>query len=117
MAHQIRDLYCVDCDEPVFGVACAYREYPDCASCGGEMRVNWEGGHAPSTDVYGSEQYSDASGLSHSSTREKEAHMADWGYHPAGDPVGGARIEHKLNGTGFSFPGQVSRRTVNEGRA
>jgi hypothetical protein len=117
MSHQIRDLYCVDCGEPVFGVACAYREYPDCASCGGEMRVTWEGGQPPSTDVYGCAQYSDATGECHTSQRAKARVMAEAGYHEAGDPVGGARIEHRLNGTGFSFSGQGSRRTVSEGRA
>ena len=109
------DLHCIDCGEMVHFVAVEYGNYPGCAACGGEMTVNWEHGHAPTTDVYGCARYSDASGEEHRSTRELEGHMAGWGYHPAGDPVGGARIEHRLKGTGYSWPGQGSRRTVSEG--
>lgn len=115
MSLQTRDLYCVDCGEVVWSVACAYQRYPGCANCGGEMRVTWEGGKAPATDVFGCAQYSDASGLEHSSTRDKEQHMAKWGYHGAGDKVGGARNEHRLKGTGCSYAGQTNRRTVSEG--
>jgi len=115
MSTQIRDLRCVDCGEVVFGVACAYRRYPACANCGGKLKITWEGGIAPATDVYGRPVYSDATGECHTSQREKAKAMAEWGFHEAGDPVGGARREHKLRGTGFSFSGQSSRRTVSEG--
>ena len=115
MSLQTRDLYCIDCEEVAWSVACEYEHYPDCASCGGEMQITWEGGHAPSTDVYGCAQYSDATGLEHTSQREKIKHMRDNGWDEAGDKVGGARPEHRLHGTGFSFPGQGNRRTVNEG--
>ena len=115
MSLQTRDLYCVDCEEPVWSVACEYQNYPDCANCGGEMKISWEGGHAPSTDVYGCARYSDATGMEHTSQREKVKHMAEWGFHEAGDKVGGARKEHRLSGASFSFPGQGSKRTVSEG--
>ena len=115
MSLQTRDLYCVDCEETVWGVACEYDRYPGCASCGGKMKISWEGGHAPSTDVYGSEQYSDATGMYHTSQRQKEQVMRDYGYEVAGDPVGGARKEHRLKGTTFSYGNQSSRRTVSEG--
>lgn len=77
--------------------------------------MTWAGGQAPSTDVYGSAVYSDATGEFHTSQRDKVAKMKEWGYEEAGDPVGGARHEHKLKNTGFSFGGQDSRRTVSEG--
>ena len=115
MALQTRDLYCMDCGDVVWGVACAYKKYPGCANCGGELRVTWEGGQAPSTDVYGSPQYSDASGQYHSSQREKIGVMRDHGFDEAGDAVGGARYEHKLKRTTFSYCGQGNRRTVSEG--
>ena len=115
MGLQTRDLYCIDCEETVFAVACEYQNYPDCASCGGEMQVSWEGGQAPCTDVYGHEQYSDATGMMHSSHGDKVRHMSENGFYEAGDKVGGARNEHRINGTGFSFPGQTRRRTVSEG--
>ena len=79
------------------------------------MVVSWVGGVAPSTDVYGSAQYSDATGEYHTSQRDKIKHMREAGYEEAGDKVGGARKEHRINGTGYSFPEQVSRRTVSEG--
>ncbi len=115
MALQTRDLYCIDCGDVVWSVACAYQKYPDCANCGGEMKTTWEGGQAPSTDVYGSAQYSDASGRWHSSQREKAAVMREAGFDEAGDLVGGARYEHRLNRTTFSYCKQGSRRTVSEG--
>ncbi len=115
MSFQTRDLYCVDCEETVFRVACEYDKYPGCANCGGRMRVSWEGGQAPSTDVFGSEQYSDATGMYHTSQRDKERTMRDYGYETAGDKVGGARREHVLKGTTFSYGNQANKRTVGEG--
>jgi hypothetical protein len=79
------------------------------------MDVTWERGRAPSTDVYGCAQLSDATGLEHTSQREKIKYMRDAGYEEAGDKVGGARIEHSLKNSTFSFGGQVSHRTVSEG--
>jgi len=108
-------LHCLDCGELVYSVSVEYGHYPDCANCGGKMAVNWEHGQAPTTDVYGQLTHSDASGMEHASTREKVKHMAEWGYHEAGDPIGGARLDHTLHGRGYSFPGQTSRRTVSEG--
>jgi len=115
MAVQTRDLRCHDCGEIYWGVACEYRKYGNCGNCGGELEITWEGRQAPSTDVYGSPQYSDASGQLHTSQREKIKYMREWGYEEAGDKVGGARNEHRIKGTGYSFPGQKNRRTVSEG--
>jgi len=114
MSQQIRDLRCQKCDRVYRGVACEYREYPRC-ECGGKTAITWDGGVAPSTDVWGSAQYSDASGQYHTSQREKVKYLKEWGYHEAGDPVGGARKEHRLKGSTFSFAGQKNRRTVSEG--
>jgi len=114
MNKQSRDLRCTHCDHMLWGAVTPYQQYPPC-SCGGRRVVDWSGGKAPATDVYGCPQMSDASGVEHSSQREKVKYMKDWGYHEAGDPVGGARKVHKLNGTGFSYPSQGSRRTMREG--
>ncbi len=115
MSMQTRDLYCVDCKEVVWSVACNYGHYPDCAGCGGKMRITWEGGHAPATDVYGSAQYSDATGQFHTSQRDKARVMREIGFHEAGDLVGGARADHRLKKTTFSYGKQGSHRTVSEG--
>ncbi len=115
MSTQIRDLRCTVCSAVTLAVACAYREYPNCALCGGSTAITWAGGVAPSTDVYGSAKYSDATGQEHTSQREKIRAMKDLGYHEAGDKVGGARADHTLKNSTFSFPNQGSRRTVTEG--
>ena len=116
MSWQIRDLRCVECDVVERGVACNYNEYRPCPECGGDCVMDFSGGQAFYTDVFGQPTYSDATGLEHSSQREKIAHMRKNGYDEAGDKVGGARHEHRINGTGFSFPGQQRRRTLAEGR-
>ena len=115
MSTQTRDLQCKKCDDIRWDVSCAYGAYPCCERCGGETFVTWVGGQAPSTDVYGSAIYSDATGEYHTSQRDKIKTMKEWGYEEAGDPVGGARKDHTLKKTGFSFGGQSSRRTVAEG--
>jgi hypothetical protein len=115
MSMQTRDLHCVDCGEFVMNVACEYATYPPCGNCGGEMVIDWRAGQAPSTDVYGSPIYSDATGMYHTSQRDKVRHMREWGYDEAGDKVGGARRDHTLKRTGFSFQGQSTRKTVSEG--
>ena len=122
---QTRDLYCTDCDARVWDVACEYQRYPGCASCGGRMAITWEGGQAPATDVYGSAQYSDASGQWHTSQREKIKYMKNaggklnnatvTGFEEAGDKVGGARNDTRFKRTGYSFAGQRSHRTASEG--
>jgi hypothetical protein len=115
MAYQIRDLFCTHCDAKVWDDASPFNEYPPCEECGGQMDVTWERGMAPSTDVYGCAQFSDATGQEHSSQREKIKFMRNAGYEEAGDKVGGARIEHSLKNSTFSYPGQTGRSTVSEG--
>ena len=114
MSKQTRDLMCQKCGEVAWNVPCEYASYPPC-ECGGEMSVTWVGGQPPGTDVYGCAVYSDATGESHTSQRDKVRVMKEWGYEEAGDPVGGARHVHSLKKSTFSFPGQGSRRTVSEG--
>jgi len=79
------------------------------------MQITWEGGHAPSTDVFGSAQYSDATGQCHTSQRDKARVMKESGFFEAGDLVGGARADHRLKRTTFSYGKQQSRRTASEG--
>ena len=124
MSVQTRDLYCVDCGETVWGVACEYRKYPGCANCGGFLKISWEGGQAPATDVYGCSQYSDASGQWHSSQREKVKFMKTAGsqinnarvsgFEEAGDKVGGAREETFIRRSYF-HSGEHTRKTASEG--
>ncbi len=115
MSHQIRDLRCTVCSAVTLAVACSYREYPNCATCGGSTAITWAGGKAPGTDVFGCSTYSDATGEWHTSQRGKIKAMRDLGYEEAGDKVGGARADHTLKRSTFSFPDQGSRRTVSEG--
>lgn len=115
MSLQIRDLQCSACHRIQWNVPCEYQKYPRCPECGGGLLVCWAGGQPPATDVYGCAQYSDASGQWHTSQRDKIRHMKEWGYEEAGDKVGGARKDHTLKGTSFSYGGQSSRRTVAEG--
>ncbi len=114
MSLQIRDLRCVKCSHIVRRVACSYENYPRC-KCGGAVVIAWDGGQAPSTDVFGHEVYSDATGKSHTSQRDKIRHMREAGFEEAGDKVHGARADHTLKRSTFSFPHQGSRRTVSEG--
>lgn len=54
------------------------------------------------TDVFGSPQYSDATGQWHSSTRDKIKCAAEAGFTEAGDKVHGARPELRMTGAVFS---------------
>lgn len=114
MSVQTRDLRCTVCDAIVWNVATEYKRYPGCASCGGKMEVTWEGRQAPATDVYGVAQFSDATGEWHTSQRDKVRVMRECGYEEAGDPVGGARPDHTLKNTAWSYPGQKSRTSTEE---
>lgn len=63
----------------------------------------------PHTDVLGHEHYCDVNEVTYTSRREYEKKMAAGGWEPAGDKVGGARSEHRLKGTLFSYDGQSAR--------
>lgn len=87
------------------------------------MRVTWEHGIPPKTDLH-EPRYSEAAGRSFRSTREKERWMRDptknaWGisYEPCGDKVGGARTDLSIRNTGFSYPGNSRRTSTGERRA
>jgi len=116
MTLQIRDLICENCDAILRDVACAYGDYPCCEACGGRLQVCWSGGQPPATDVYGVAQYSDATGQWHTSQSDKKRVMRNAGFEEAGDPVHGARPDHRLKGSAFSFSGQTDHRTVAEGQ-
>ncbi len=125
---QSRDLMCEKCAAVTIAVLCRYNDYPKC-KCGGEQFHTFamlrDGGKAPATDVFGSPQYSDATGQEHSSTRDRKNFMRNHvhdldgipvRYEEAGDKVGGMRIEHRLKKTGFSGGGMSGNRsTVSEG--
>lgn len=68
----------------------------------------------PTTDVLGSEHYDDVNEVRYTSTREYEKKMAVDGWTPSGDKVGGARNEHRHNGTIFSYAGQSSRTSATQ---
>lgn len=114
----LHDLICTVCERVEVDVQVSGGDYGHCDTCGGERTWRPAGFH---TDVYGSPQYSDASGQYHSSTREKAAHLADprnneYGvsFQEAGDKVGGARKDHTLKRTGFSYPSQGGRTSTGE---
>lgn len=116
MAQQVRDLACDACGAEYPGTLCAYREYGDCTACGNPLRyvATWGGANG---GLYGSAQYSDATGQWHTSQHEKEMVMAKKGYYPAGDPVGGARKDHTLKNSAFGFSGGPKTSTGERERA
>jgi len=116
MSLQTRDLRCVLCGHVMMDVACEYAHYPPCEMCEGRLIITWERGKPPATDVYGCPQYSDASGKWHSSQHEKRMELAKWGFHEAGDPVGGARKDHTLKHTAISAPKLGLRTSTGERR-
>ena len=120
MSLQTRDLRCIACGAVMPEVPCEYLKYPPCSLCSGAMVITWERGKPPSTDVYGSAKWNEASGQVHSSTREVEQFMADpekgGGFYPAGDLVGGARADHTMKHTTISAPKLGLRTSTGERR-
>ena len=116
MSMQTRDLRCVLCNFIMHNVPCEYAKYPPCQLCHGRLVITWEAGQAPATDVYGSAKFSEATGEWHTSQREKAKRMAEFGYHEAGDKVGGARADHTLKHTAVSAPGLGLRTSTGERR-
>jgi hypothetical protein len=111
MTRTLHDIRCTRCDTVHLNVVIEDHAYPPCTLCG--SKTVW----IPSkvtTDLFGTPQYSDATGDFNSSQREKEKKMADLGYYPKGDKDHGARVELSIKGTGFSFPGQSSRVSTGE---
>lgn len=106
----VHDLICKRCQKVTPGQLVDVGKYGTC-ECGGAR--TWMPSKL-SSDVFGSEQYSDAAGRSFTSQREKENYMRDRGYQIAGDPVGGARYEHGINGTAFSYAGQGAKTSTAE---
>jgi hypothetical protein len=116
MSLQTRDLYCQICGTVLEDVSCEYRLYPACPECGGPMKVTWESGQPPNTDIHGVAEFSDATGMYHTSQRDKVRVMKECGYEEAGDKVHGGRPDHTLKNSTFSYPGQRNKRTTAEGR-
>lgn len=85
-------------------------EIPPCW-CGRVRKVTWELTHkAPATDVH-EEKTSEVLGISYRSSRDRDRQMKAKGFdQPAGDPVGGARPRHGIEGKAFSYRGQKVRR-------
>jgi hypothetical protein len=111
----IHDLRCKDCSTLHLNVAVESGTLPGCTLCGGEMVVSWEGGKPPGTDVYGNPKWNEGTGRYESSHREAIKYMRSQGWEgEAGDPVGGARKEHKIVGRAISYPGQGSRVSTGE---
>jgi hypothetical protein len=82
--------------------------------CGGARKIVYDGWQTVHTDLFTTPQYSDAAGLTFSSQREKERHMAGLGYQVAGDRVGGARADHTLKHKAVSYAGQGCRKSTAE---
>lgn len=107
----LHDLICKKCEAIEEGVLVEAGRYPRCDACGGQRTWKPSGLH---TDLYGSPQYSDATGRFHSSQSEKDRVMRDAGYFSCGDKVHGARPEHSIKNTGFSYAGQPTRTSTQE---
>jgi hypothetical protein len=114
----IHDLRCTVCKVLHLNVAVVGRAIPACDLCGGETKVSWEGGKPPGTDVYGQARWNEGTGRMETSSRGAEKFMRSQGWDGhAGDKVHGARVEHKLVGTGYSYRGQGSRVSTGERRS
>ena len=111
MTRTLHDIRCTRCDTIALNVVIENHAYPKCTLCGG--KTVW----IPSkmtTDLFGTPQYSDASGQLHSSQREKEKYMAERGYWGKGDKDHGARVDLSIKKSAFSYPGQGSRVSTGE---
>lgn len=106
----VHDLICKLCQKVTPNQMVEVGKYGTC-ECGGER--TWMPSKLTS-DVFGSETYSDAAGRSFTSQREKEKFMRSHGFEVAGDPVGGARYTHRIEGTAFSYSGQGSKTSTAE---
>ncbi len=114
----IHDLRCTQCEAVEIGVWVEDGRFPACEACGGIR--DW----IPfvfATDVYTSEQYSDATGQMHTSQRDKDRTMWEAGiakngvpFVPSGDYVHGGRPEHSIKDTAFSYRGQLQRISTGE---
>ena len=113
MAGVEHNLHCRECGADVLNILVVNCDYGFCKLCGGPMTWTPKSFH---TDVYGAPKYSDATGQTHSSHRDKVRHMRSNGFDEAGDKVHGARPEHRLTHASFSYPKQSIRRTQAEGR-
>ena len=54
----IHDLRCEECEAVRHDVPCEFGSYGTC-ECGGAMKIAWDGGRAPGTDVYGQTYYNE----------------------------------------------------------
>jgi hypothetical protein len=115
MSAIIHDLRCTDCKVLHLNVAVANGVKPACCLCGGETKVSWEGGKPPGTDIYSTPRWNEGTGRFERSHREAEKYMRSQGWEGGcGDKVGGARPDHSLKRTGFSYAGQGSRVSTGE---
>lgn len=115
MSTIIHDLRCTVCKVLHLNVGVVNGAIPGCDLCGGQMKVSWEGGKPPGTDVYGHPKWNEGTGRFESSHRQAEKFMRSQGWDgAAGDPVGGARPDHRIKRTGFSYAGQASRVSTGE---
>ena len=99
------------CDYELEGAMISGGAFPKCPTCGGKTTWTPRGFN---TDLYKTPKWNEASGQYHASTRDAERHMAELGFTPAGDAVGGARPTLSIEGTGFSYAGQSSRQSSGE---
>ena len=108
------DLRCLACGAREADAMVDPAQVPPCGSCGGERRIVFDRWSTVHTDLFATPRYSDASGRWHSSQREKERFMRERGFEPCGDRKGGARPEHTIRDTAFSYAGQRTRQSTRE---
>jgi hypothetical protein len=111
MTRTLHDIRCISCGREEHDVVIVDHEYPACENCGDQ--TEWIPAKL-TTDLFGTPQYSDATGEFHSSQREKERHMARLGFHGKGDKEHGARPDLSIKRTGFSYSGQHSHVSTGE---
>jgi len=108
------DLECDVCGAREDDASVSGGTIPPCASCGGSRRIVFDGWTTVHTDLFPTPQYSDASGSWHRSQREKERALRERGFEPCGDRNHGARPDHRIRDSAFSYAGQHSRRSTGE---
>ena len=107
----IQDIKCEVCKVDTIDVWVEAGRVPKCETCGGIRSIIPSGFHH---DLLGQPTYSDATGKFHTSQSEKRAHLRTLGYEEAGDKVHGARADHTIHNTAFSYSGQSEHVSTGE---
>ena len=113
MSGILHDLACDACGQRDWRVVESRKDYR--CECGATRGVRFDRWSGMNVDLFGTPQYSDATGEVHRSQREKESAMRDLGFRPKGDKDHGARVDLSMKNSAWSYPGKTNRRSTGEG--